>query len=54
MYGVVCIGDEIDEKPKRVALHPRILQQQETTHIPRTKGGGGVTRAQKLGLLGGK
>lgn len=34
MYGTVCLSDEMDEKPNRMAWHPQILQQQEGTNIP--------------------
>lgn len=52
MYGVVCIGDEIDEKPKRMALHPRILQQQEATNIPRVGKDKGRRRSYKSSEVG--
>lgn len=54
MDGIVYIRDETYERPNRMVWHPRILQQQEATNIPRAEGGGGVTGAQKLGLMGGR
>lgn len=35
MYGIVFTEDETDEKPIGVVGHPRILQQQDATDIPR-------------------
>ena len=57
MYGTVYIRDETDEKPKRMVRHPRILQEQKVMNTPgleRIEGGGGVTRAEELGLLAGR
>lgn len=52
MDGVVCRGDEIDEKPKKMALHPRILQQQEATHIPGVGNDKGRRRSYKSPEVG--
>lgn len=52
MYGVVGIGNEIDRKPKRVALHPRILQQQGATDVPRVGNDNGRRQSYKSPEVG--
>lgn len=57
MYGTGYIRDETYEKPNRMVWHPRILQERKAMNTPgleRIQGGGGVTRADELGLLLGR